>query len=143
MQMVQCLNDLERFGIIPLTGDACGLLYRVLFDVTANGQKTLQRCFGLTKLELNKPWHSGGNEDPHVGSLMLAPEMLPAVGIFGLLESGCVEIWRKGDTLFGIELDDDEGYLEEVKKTHGPLRRFAYRGDAGDGNVNMPAGSGH
>jgi hypothetical protein len=41
-----------RDGIIPLTGEACGLMYRILFDVTASGKRVLEKCFGTPNLNL-------------------------------------------------------------------------------------------
>ena len=34
MKSINCWNDLEPFGLIVLTGEACGLSYRLLCDVT-------------------------------------------------------------------------------------------------------------
>ena len=34
MKTITCWNDLTAYGISPLTGEACGLMYRILFDVT-------------------------------------------------------------------------------------------------------------
>jgi hypothetical protein len=118
-------------------------MYRVLFDVTAKGRGILQKCFGLMQLELDDPWNRGTEDEPHVGSIMLAPEMLPAVGIFCLLEHGCTEVWRKGETLFGVEPNDDADRLQAVKEAHGPLRRLAYGGTAGDRNMHVMTGRVH
>ncbi len=38
---------------------------------------------------------------------MLAPDLLPFIGVFALLEAGCREVWlTKGQTVIGIEADD-------------------------------------
>jgi hypothetical protein len=66
----------------------------------------------VLKLELAEAWSRGLAEDPHVGSTMLAPEMLPAVGIFCLLESGYGVVWQKGDSLFGVEASNAAEWLE-------------------------------
>ena len=39
MKSIRCWDDLSKHGIIPLTGEACGLSYRILCDVTATGQE--------------------------------------------------------------------------------------------------------
>ena len=48
MKSIRCWDDLSPFGIVPLTGEACGLSYRILCDVTAAGKedpgKGIRRC---------------------------------------------------------------------------------------------------
>ena len=61
MKSVHCWNDLEKFGVVLLTGEACGLSYRLLCDVTARGKKTLERPWGWPNLGFTKagtvvPW---------------------------------------------------------------------------------------
>ena len=63
-------------------------MYRVLFDVTAKGLAILQKCFRLPKLELAEASSNGTAENPHVGSIMLAPPMLQPIGIFAPLARG-------------------------------------------------------
>jgi hypothetical protein len=140
MQKINGLGDLERYGIVPLTGEACGLMYRVLFDVTAEGKRILEKCFGLSRLTLDDSWNRGTAEHPHIGSIMIAPEMLPAIGIFALLEHGCSEVWRKGDVLYGVELSDPPEQVERLKRNDSHLRRFAYQGTAGDRNIHQMTG---
>lgn len=140
MKLVQCWNDLQAFGLDCLTGEACGLNYRILFDATEQGQKVLAKCFGIPNLVLAEPWNRGTDQNPHVGSIMLSREMLVPIGIFALLESGCSEVWLDGDRLFGIEPADSPDYLDMVKKAHPTLRRFAYRGTAGDRNLHTMSG---
>src|SRR5262249_29351447 len=92
MKSVHCWNDLEPFGILLLTGEACGLGYRLLCDVTSSGKRVLERCFGTPNLNLPESWNRGSAENPHVGCIMLAHEMLRALAVFALLESGCKEV---------------------------------------------------
>ena len=139
MKTIRGFQDLAEFGVEPLTGEACGLMYRVLFDVTAQGQKIIEKCLGVRLLPA-EPWNRGAQEDPHVGSLMLAPERLVPVGIFALLESGCTEVWRQGDSLWGVEPSDPEQQKETFLRTHADVRRYAYRGTAGDRNVHLMSG---
>ena len=62
------LGDLSHYGIVPLTGEACGLMYRILFDVTARGKKILEKAFDVSELRLRENWNRGTDDDPHVGS---------------------------------------------------------------------------
>src|SRR5262245_57095429 len=92
MKTVTFWNDLQPFGIIPLTGEACGLMYRILFDVTATGRQVVAKCFGIPNINLPEPWNRGTQEDPHVGSIMLSHEALTPLAVFALLENGCKEV---------------------------------------------------
>jgi hypothetical protein len=68
-----------RDRLIPLTREACGLSYRPLCDVTARGKKTLEKALSVAQLGLHENWNHGQADDPHVGSIMMAPELLPFV----------------------------------------------------------------
>ena len=118
MKSIRCWDDLSAHGIIPLTGEACGLSYRILCDVTAKGKKTLEKAMSIAQLGLHENWNHGSADDPHVGSVMLAPDLLPFIGVFALLEAGCREVWlTKGHTVIGIEADDSPDRVEVVQ-TH-------------------------
>lgn len=139
MKYVCCFQDLTALGIEPLTGEACGLSYRLLCDVTAQGRHVIEKCLGV-QLTLPEAWNSGKADDPHVGSIMLAQEMFLPLAIFALLESGCREAWKIERGLAGIERTDAAEEIERARRVHPPLRRFAYRGTAGDRNVHQMSG---
>ena len=146
MNTISSWDDLSNYGIIPLTGEACGLMYRILFDVTARGKKILEKAFEVSQLKLHESWNQGTDADPHVGSIMLARDALPFVGIFALLENGCTEVWlTKGGSLIGIERTDLEEDVKRFKEFHGSnlIRRFSYSGTAGDRNEHMMSGRIH
>jgi hypothetical protein len=133
-------NDLRAFGIEVLTGEACGLSYRILCDVTARGKAILERALGVKELRLPESWNRGPEGDPHVGSILLAPDLLPMLAIFALLESGCPEVWRTSEgAVFGFEPGDDPGRREAVLRVWSDrlVRRYAYAGTAGDRNVHV------
>ena len=44
MKTIHCWNDLSAYGIELLTGEACGLSYRLLCDVTAAGKKLIEKA---------------------------------------------------------------------------------------------------
>ncbi|MHB8954536.1 MAG: hypothetical protein ACYC4U_16315 [Pirellulaceae bacterium] len=143
MKTINCWDDLNRYGIVPLTGEACGLMYRILCDVTARGKRTLEKALGVAELRLPENWNQGGTDSPHIGSVMLARELLPFVGVFALLESGCTEVWlTKAGGLIGVERNDSPDDLERFKRFHANdlARRFAYSGTAGDRNQHMMSG---
>ena len=146
MQTINSWDDLSRYGIVPLTGEACGLMYRILFDVTAGGKRILEKAFDVSELGLRESWNSGADDDPHVGSIMLAREVLPFIGVFALLEDGCPEVWlTKGGGLIGTQRTDSAEDVERFKQFHASqlVRRFAYSGTAGDRNEHMMSGRVH
>ena len=146
MKTINSWDDLSHYGIVPLTGEACGLMYRILFDVTAHGKNILEKAFDVSELGLRESWNHGTDDDPHVGSIMLAREILPFVGVFALLEDGCPEVFlTKGGGLIGIERTDSAEDVERFKEFHAAdlVRRFAYSGTAGDRNEHMMSGRVH
>jgi hypothetical protein len=140
MQVINCWSDLRPYGIDVLTGEACGLGYRVLCDVTEKGRQVLRRLWSLPKLELAERWNAGSEDEPHVGSIMLSREMLAPIGIFALLESGCTEAWLQNDgTVVGFDgAEHDEA--QRARRRGECVRSFAYRGTAGDRNMHMMSG---
>ena len=131
---------------MPLTGEACGLSYRILCDVTAAGKRIIEKALDVAQLGLRENWNTGKAEDRHVGSIMLAPEILSVLEVFTLLEHGCREVWRtKGNGVVGIEAADVPDRLEAFKRFHADdlVRRFAYAGTAGDRNQHVMSGRVH
>ena len=143
MKTINCWDDLSCYGIVPLTGEACGLSYRLLCDVTAAGKRVIEKALGVAQLGLHENWNHGSADDPHVGSIMLAPDLLPFIGVFALLEAGCREVWlTKGHTVIGIEAEDSPDCVESFQRIHANdlARRFGYAGTAGDRNQHMMTG---
>ena len=76
MKTINCWDDLSQYGIVPLTGEACGLSYRILCDVTAAGKRIIEKALDVAQLGSAQNWNTGKAEDRHVGCIMLAPEIL-------------------------------------------------------------------
>jgi hypothetical protein len=143
MRRIACWNDLEVFGIIPLTGEACGLGYRILFDVTESGRKIIEKCFGLPELQLAKAWNHGSEKKLHIGSIMLSSELLVPIGIFALLEHGCAEVLQCANgLLLGIERGDTLEKVAEIERIEGLQRQrnYRYAGTVGDRNLHLMCG---
>lgn len=143
MKTIRRWDDLRDYGIIVLTGEACGLSYRLLCDVTTRGKRTLEKALSVQELRLGGNWNCGSPGEPHVGSLMLAPECLTFVAAFALLESGCREAWATNSSgVVGIEPQDEPERLEAFRTVYAGelLRRFAYAGTAGDRNRHLMTG---
>jgi len=146
MKTIHCWDDLNAYGIVLLTGEACGLSYRLLCDLTAKGKKTLEKALSIQQLVLAENWNHGSAEEPHVGSIMLAPDLLPFIAVFALLESGCPEVWlTRTRGVVGIEPDDSPDRVEAFQRFHADdmARRFAYAGTAGDRNRHVMSGRVH
>jgi hypothetical protein len=142
MKTVSCWNDLQPFGIKALTGEACGLMWRILFDVTEKGRRIVGKCFGVPKIVLAEPWNRGTAEEPHVGSIMLTQEALVPLAVFALLENGCPEVYLMGQVVVGIEPNDPPDTAETMRRVYrvDHARRFSYGGTAGDRNVHVMSG---
>jgi hypothetical protein len=137
MQHVRSWNDLEPFGIVPLTGESCGLAYRILFDLTERGGRIVGRCFGIGDMKLAPPWNGGSADDPHVGSIMFAPEALTPIAVFALLDAGCQEVWLMKEEVIGIESADE---IPRGREVYRPRRALRAAGTAGDRNVHVFTG---
>lgn len=143
MKTITCWNDLQRFGIHLLTGEACGLSFRLLCDLTAQGKAILRKMLSIPDLTLAEPWNRGADDDPHRGSIMLTHDLLVPLGIFALLETGCTEVWLyQNQSLLGVEPGDDPeqvAFAETIAR-EAIVRKFGYRGTAGDRNVHLMTG---
>jgi len=143
MKTISSWNDLAPFGIEFLTGESCGLGWRILCDVTANGKRVLEKCFGIPNMALAENWNRGGEQGPHVGSIMLTPEMYTPVAVFALLESDCKEVWLyENGNLRGISPSDppDQVAAWDQVAPDALVRKFSYKGTAGDRNVHLMSG---
>jgi hypothetical protein len=143
VKIIDCWRDLEPFGIDALTLEACGLMHRLLLDVTERGRKVVAKMLGVPGLKLPEPWNRGTKDDPHVGSIMLPHAMLATLCVFALLECGCTEAWLlKDGSVAGVERTDAPELVRrflEVNKGN-IVRRFAFGGTAGDRNEHAMTG---
>jgi hypothetical protein len=139
---IACFNDLTPFGIEPLTGEACGLGYRLLCDVTEPGRRLLAKLFGTPDFTLAPPWNRGAPEHPHIGSILLTQEMVLPIDVFALLENGCSEVFLRDRSVVGLQPDEQPAATEQWRQHQAERlgRRLAYRGTAGDRNVHVISG---
>jgi hypothetical protein len=85
MKMITSWQDLEAFGIIPLTLESCTLNWRLLCDLDEQGARVVRKCFGfLPDSELGEASNCGPREAPHTASIMLTQEMLIPLVVFAL-----------------------------------------------------------
>jgi hypothetical protein len=135
MKIVSSWAGLEEFGVILLTGEACSLMYRLLCDLTEEGKRVVEKCLSVEIR--SEPWNSGSMERPHVASVMLTQDMIVPLAVFALLESGCREVWITQRIVIGVESEDTEQDVENMKRVYQPERRFAYQGPFQDRNQHQ------
>ena len=138
MKTVSNWDALREFGIDPLTGEACSLMYRILCDLTAKGKQVVERCLSIQLQSEN--WNCGSQDDPHVASVMLTQEMIVPLAVFALLDAGCREVWVTDHAAIGIEATDADTTVEHMKELRRPRRRFAYHGPHQDRNLHQMSG---
>lgn len=138
MKTIGSFDALREYGIVALTGEACSLMYRILCDLTKQGKEIVERALSVEIASEN--WNSGSKDDPHVASIMLTHEMIVPLGVFALLESGCMEVWATESSAIGVGPGDSEEEVELMKQFHKPRRRFAYRGPYKDRNQHQMTG---
>lgn len=72
MKVINRLVSLEEYGIVPLTGEADALSYRILCDLTNTGLRHVCDAYGLVASCFPSAWNRGSEHNPHVGCVMLA-----------------------------------------------------------------------
>ena len=129
MKTIDCWAGMQPYGIVPLTSEPDGLKYRIVCDVTAKGKQLVEKALGVTKVQLETNWDYGTNDEPHVGCLMLGPEILSILGVYALLDDGCHEVWMtKSYGLVGIQQGDSQQSVASLQLRYGNdlVHRFIY-----------------
>lgn len=140
MRRISCWNDLASSGIIPLTGESCGLGYRILFDVTEQGRAVIGRWLGIPDIKLGEAWNRGSDDEAHVGSILLSPESLVPLSVFALFSTGCTEVWLIEQGVIGL-CGGDSTKDREWARAHCKVQRILKpQGTAGERNVHQMTG---
>ena len=129
MKRIACLAEMAPYGIVPLTNEPDGLQYRIVCDVTAKGKQLVERALGLAEIQFQPNWDYGTNDEPHIGSMLLLPEVLPILGVYALLDDGCHEVWTtRNNGLVGIEQGDSQELVHDLQTCYGydVVYRFAH-----------------
>lgn len=110
-------KDLESFGIIYLTGEACNINARLLCDVTKSGKELLESHFGC-ELVLRPNYNNGTTQDPHIGSILLPRGFWQHIGIFALLKHHKqVYTYESDGWGFGIYTVEPNQSRQEIRDT--------------------------
>jgi len=107
-------RSLEKFGVKLLTGEACGLAMRGLFDLTENGKALMQE---FLRVECNsEAWNRGSDDDPHVASVMLPYSVCKDLFIFAHVRAGTPNVFVGGHVHVGQWTETKYEYLDETLK---------------------------
>jgi len=86
---IRSWDDLRKLGLNLLTGEACNMGMRLLFDMNAKAVEVMQNMLGgCVKFEPGSNWNSCAGGTPAVASVMLPPDWLTEVAAYFLIENG-------------------------------------------------------
>lgn len=147
-----CPRDLERWGFRCLTGEACGLSLRLLYDMNGVAHAILARTMGFTKdqLQLSPTWNGGAFD---AGSALLTMEQATMCALFGMLMwdkcYAVVQTYSKcghlENRLFGFDDEAEWKMFEETRiglpeGTEFRVHRLSTAPGSGDRNRHMMSG---
>lgn len=118
MLYFQSTSDLTRFGVNPLTGEACSYSMRVLCDLSQSGVELVSTFLGLqhTSDVFATNWNSTVNGSPAIASIMLTRGTLKDLIQFGIfyVEKCDVLITMTDSWIVGLKSTDEyyDRYLE-------------------------------
>jgi hypothetical protein len=102
-------DDLRRYGINPLTGEACPYGQRVLTDLNDRGKHIVCDLLGIPTLAtFSDNWNSGS-----VASFMLPRSLFELLYVWCLISDGSDEIVVSDDGVWGREPSDDEAEWQD------------------------------
>lgn len=84
MKTLRGFRDLEEYGIISLTGEACGLSMRLLCDLTPEGVSAIEEFLGI-RIRTGNNWNS---REGQVASIMLPHGIFHELAAFLLVREG-------------------------------------------------------
>jgi hypothetical protein len=128
---------------MPLREEICGPSRYIHCQVTAKGKRTLEKALGVAQLPLQRHGSRTRSRSPYVGSIMLAPDLLPVIGIPALLDSGSHQVWlAKDGELIGIEHSDTDSDVEKFMNLYANklIRVYTYTGRGDDANQQPTLG---
>jgi hypothetical protein len=97
-------DDLRRYGINPLTGEACPYGQRILTDLNDQGKHIVCDLLGIPRLAtFSDNWNSGS-----IASFMLPRSLFELLYVWCLISEGSDEIVVSDDGVWGREPGDDE-----------------------------------
>ena len=84
MKRLDSFRDLEQYGILPLTGEACGLSMRLLCDLTPEGVEAMSEFLGA-RIATGNNWNSS---DGQIASIMMPRGIFHELAAYLLIREG-------------------------------------------------------
>jgi hypothetical protein len=117
-------NDLRRYGINPLTGEACPFGLRVLCDLNELGRRIVLDLLGTDYITLNRNWNSGSEF-----SIMIPRSLFTDLYVWCLISEGIDDIIVSDEGVCGRtagDSDDDwQGYYQTLQHFKKNPRRIS------------------
>ena len=114
------IETLRTFGIDYLTGEACGIALRLLFDLTENGERIIDSFFGGVQTT-SKAWNKGKS------SIMLPRSILDDLCVYALLTEYEYVVVKPGQGPVGLDKTRYNRYFalsEQCPEYFGSLRFY-------------------
>jgi hypothetical protein len=116
-------DDLRKFGINPLTGEACPFGQRVLTDLTERGKRIVLNMMGIPSANLTSNWNGGA-----AFSMMIPRELFQQLYVWCLISDGIEDIIVSDDGVVGREPEDTDGewaaYYDDLARYHKNPRQI-------------------
>ena len=131
-EAVYSWEDMKKFGIQILTGEACGIGMRILCDLNEDGKKVMEDFLGgRVAFDKDGSWNNTVNGKPAVASVMLTVDLLTELAAFCLLSNGfdVVAVHVVGcqqTTALGLQTEGKYG-LDDFMKALGLERGNGFR----------------
>jgi hypothetical protein len=129
MKRINGWDQLRPYGIDLLTGEACALVYRGLFDLTAPGLELVRSIVGAVSIQT--PSDRNGGEA--VGSLLMPYTFFEPLAVFALFQVDKVQhvvVSHKADTYSGVRVigcsGEERDEVIAVVRALGDFRLLTY-----------------
>ena len=140
-------NDLYKYGINLLTGEACRVGRRVLTDLSARGAGIVSDMLGISHQQFADNWNTKVGDSPAVASIMLPYSLIRELMVWCLIKDGCTRIIETDDDMiYGQEESDDpkevDDMIEHLRKYKRPFRVITLKSGPSHGTRMIHAMSG-
>jgi hypothetical protein len=116
------IEELDKRGIIVLTGEACRAGFRYLCDLTEEGKALLETYFGVSLQIGASNWNSSKNQK---WSIMLSHSSLRELLITALLEGGDTVLLLE-DQIITLTTDEFNQVQQEFNQTPSENKEESY-----------------
>lgn len=149
MEKFYTSNDLVRFGVKPLTGEADAYGRRILCDLDAAGAALIRLFLGLPHdSPLQQNWNTYVGTLPAVASVMIDREVFKPLAIFAMLHvADCDMVIEAPSGVTGHKTTDEyyEKYVQLAERStelrvHRNMRKASAAPNVGGRNTHAMTG---